>query len=227
MLKWIFLLPAITIRPIMTGDILLLTETHHQLAAAIIEKLMTGGKKRWMIAISGESGSGKSELSYAIARGLKDKGLKTKIIHSDNFYVTHPDDRLRIRLERGIAKTVGPAEYDWESIRGVLQAFRRKKAVAMPCVDLLTNQVDTLFTDFTDIRVLILDGLYAIRAPGFDIRIFIDLTYHETKKAQLLRGKEQTDVNRMKVLKAEHKAVKALKNRANVIIDADFRLHLL
>ncbi|HRY33081.1 MAG TPA: hypothetical protein P5531_08975 [Bacteroidales bacterium] len=211
----------------MTGDILLLTDTHHRLAAEITEKLRAAAKKRWMIAISGESGSGKSELSYAIARRLKDNGLKAKIIHSDNFYVTHPDDRLRIRLERGIEKSVGPGEYDWESIRKVLQAFRKRKTVAMPCVDLLTNQVDTLFTDFSDISVLILDGLYAIKAPGFDLRIFIDLTYHDTKKAQLLRGKEQPDMNRMKVLEAEHRAVRALKPKANILIDATFRLHFL
>ena len=94
----------------------------------------------------------------------------------------------------------------------------------MPCVDLVTEQVDTLTTDFKDIDMLIIDGLYATKTEDVDLRIFIDLTYHETKKAQTDRGKEPQNEYRMRVLEQEHKAALSIKNKAHLFVDMDYKV---
>ena len=94
----------------------------------------------------------------------------------------------------------------------------------MPCVDLVTEQVDTLITDFKNIDMMVLDGLYAINAEDIDLHVFIELTYHETKKAQKDRGKEKTDDLRMRTLEAEHKAVQSLKSKADLLVNMDYQL---
>ena len=97
----------------------------------------------------------------------------------------------------------------------------------MPCVDLVTEQVDLLTTNFADIDMLIIDGLYAIKTENIDMKIFIDLTYHDTGKAQKLRGKEPQNEYRMKVFLKEHDMVANLKKEANVIISKDYQVNFL
>ena len=94
----------------------------------------------------------------------------------------------------------------------------------MPCVDLVTEQVDTLTTDFNGIDMLIIDGLYAINTEGVDLRVFIELTYHETKKAQKDRGKEPQNEYRMRVLEQEHKQVQSLKPKADLLVNMDYQV---
>lgn len=94
----------------------------------------------------------------------------------------------------------------------------------MPCVDIVTDQVDHLVSDFSRVNVLILDGLYALKAEDVDLRVFIDITYFETKKAQLKRGKEAQTPLRAMVLQREHEVVSGMKPTADVIIDKDYNV---
>jgi len=68
----------------MMGDILLITEEHRKAGKQIVERLSEIQTEKLVIAIGGESGSGKSELAHVISRRLKDRGELAKILHSDN-----------------------------------------------------------------------------------------------------------------------------------------------
>jgi len=94
----------------------------------------------------------------------------------------------------------------------------------MPCVDLVTEQVDTLTTNFQNVDMLIIDGLYAINTERVDLRVFIELTYHETKKAQKDRGKEPQNEYRMRVLEQEHKQVMSIKHKADLLVNMEYRV---
>ena len=72
--------------------------------------------------------------------------------------------------------------------------------------------------------MLIIDGLYAIKTEGLDLRVFIDLTYHETKKAQADRGKEEQNEYRWSVLEQEHKMVQGLRSSADLIVTKEYQL---
>ena len=100
--------------------------------------------------------------------------------------------------------------------------FREDKAdVMMPCIDLLTDQEDKLLTSFQGLRYMIIEGLYAVKAEA-DLRVFIDVTYHDTKKAQLARGKEKMNDWRLSVLKREHEVIRSLRPLADLIVTPDF-----
>jgi len=94
----------------------------------------------------------------------------------------------------------------------------------MPCIDLIPEQVDKLIVDFEKIDLLIIDGLYAINAPDIDLRVFIDLTYHETKINQIIRMKEAMSDFRLSILEHEHKAVMNLRPKADMIINKSYML---
>jgi uridine kinase len=208
----------------MLEDILLITDKHRTAAEAILEEIKKRRTPRFIVAISGESGSGKSELTHVIAKELFKHGVDAKPVHIDNFYKTLPLERTEWRRINGVEKVVGPDEYDWDAINRVVDDFRNGRQSSMPCVDLVTQRVDRLTTDFSEIEVLVIDGLYAIKTPGVDLAVMIELTYHETKKAQSSRGKEATDEFRFKVLEAEHQAVQALRPLVHLFVTKDYQV---
>ncbi|HRC67334.1 MAG TPA: hypothetical protein PK976_05290, partial [Bacteroidales bacterium] len=86
--------------------------------------------------------------------------------------------------------------------------------------------VDQLMTDFKNIEILIISGLYAIELEEADLKVFIELTYRETLDVQRESEKEELDDFRMKVLEQEHKAVQALKHKADFFVDFDTALEI-
>ncbi len=205
----------------MLEDELLIQEEHYKAADKIYQKLrLSLGSNRLVIAICGESGAGKSELAHVLGRKIRNEGNLAKILHIDNYYNIAPRLKTEWRKKHGI-KSIGIEEYNWELINRNIQEFREGKKTTMPCIDLLTDLEDELITDFAFIDYLIVEGLYPFKAD-VDYRIFIDLTYHDTKKSQVLRGKEPQNEFRLNVLKREHEVVQSLRPMADLIVTKDF-----
>ncbi len=211
----------------MLGDVLLIDDKHRVAGEIIIQEILKRRNDKFTVAISGESGTGKTELAHVIAKGLRKHGIFAKPIHIDNYYNTLPLERTDYRQKNGIENVVGYNEYDWDTIYRNINDFKEGNKSTMPCVDLVTEQVDTLITDFKDVDMLIIDGLYAMKTDHIDLKIFIDITYHDTGKAQLLRGKEPQNEYRMKVLLQEHKMVSSLKELADIIVKKDYNVEIL
>lgn len=215
----------------MLGDVLLIAERHiaaaHAIATKVVERYRLLRRRdhtaRFIVAISGESGSGKSELSHSLALRLKKEGLRPKILHTDNYYRVPPSRRLEERIATKFAG-VGMKEYDWPLLKSNIANFRSGRESLMPCVDIVSGEIDRLITDFSKSDILVVDGLYALGIEGIDLAIYIDLTWRETRKNQLLRGKEADDDNRIKVLQREHDDVSSFRNRADLIVDHDYRV---
>jgi uridine kinase len=206
----------------MLGDVLLITEKHTKAAHEIVKVVLEQKKDKFIIGISGESGSGKSELAHSVAKELKTHGIIAKPLHIDNYYRILPLERTQWRKDNGIEKAVGFGEYDWETINRNIEEFKKGISSTGPCVDLVTEQVDQLTTDYSTVDMLIIDGLYAIETEAVDLRVFIELTYHETKKAQVVRGKEPQNEYRARVLEQEHQVVQSMKPKADLLVGMDY-----
>ncbi len=212
----------------MLGDILLINDMHKEAAASIHDHITEDLKRRderyrYIVGISGESGSGKSELSHALGKRLKDDNIRVKVIHTDNYYKIQPLLREEWRRNKGFDK-IGLDEYDWVKIRKTIRDFKEEQECVIPCIDLIPEQVDKLITDFSKIDLLIIDGLYAIDAPDIDLRVFIDLTYQETKINQIMRMKEEMNDFRLNILEREHQAVLTLKPKADLVVNKSYRV---
>ena len=212
----------------MLSDVLLIRDMHKSAAESIANRVLEDRDKkplnhRFIVAISGESGAGKSEVSHSLALCLKHESIRVKILHTDNYYKVPPLLRSEWRKNQGI-ETVGIDEYDWSLINRNIQDFIDERESMMPCIDIIPEQVDKLITDFKKIDLLVIDGLYALKADNIDLRVFIDLTYHETKISQIVRGKENMNEFRLKVLEQEHQSIVSLKPLADLIIDKSYEV---
>jgi uridine kinase len=212
----------------MLGDILLINDMHKEAAQAICERVMADRETkeeryRYVVGISGESGSGKSELAHSLGISLKSHHIRVKVIHTDNYYRIQPLLREEWRRNKGFDK-IGINEYDWVKIRKTIRDFKEEQECMIPCIDLIPEQVDKLITDFSKVDLLIVDGLYAINANDVDMRVFIDLTYHETKINQIIRMKEALSDFRLNILEHEHQAVRSLKPLADLVVDKSYQV---
>jgi uridine kinase len=204
----------------MLGDVLLITENHRKAAEQIVDRLSDFEAEKAIIAVGGESGSGKSELAHVISRRLKERGELAKILHIDNYYKVPPQHRTEWRKKNGV-ESIGLSEIDWDLVDQTIAEFRESREAVLPCIDLLTDQIDKLITHFEGIKYLILEGLYPLNVDA-DLKVFIDLTYHETKKAQIVRGKEPQNEFRLQVLQQEHVVVQSLRPSADLLVTKDF-----
>ncbi|MDO8896214.1 MAG: hypothetical protein Q7V19_01090 [Bacteroidales bacterium] len=207
----------------MLNDKITVTKKHLEAADVVIHELTKVLQPKFIIAIGGEVGSGKSTLAYALAQKLKKKGIISKIIDLDDFYKIPPKERKAWRRANGI-ESVGSEEYDWHKINHVIDDFYKDRESTMPCVDLITDEVDTLTTFFEGIDVLIINGLYATKLNQANFKVFIELTYDETREAQAYSGKEEMTEFRRQILEREHQMVQALKHGSNLFFDFDATL---
>ena len=145
-----------------------------------------------VIAISGESGSGKTTIAYQLSKQLmyefKKEGnsINVKHLYADNFYIENyrMDNPAKREQKRKAQKyeNIGADEYDWKMINNIIHCFLNGYICRMPCVDVLNQQIDYLETNFKQVDILVFDGLYAIdKRMNSDFRFFIDGTYYENK----------------------------------------------
>ena len=146
--------------------------------------------KTLIIAISGESGAGKSVLSHELAALLRKNGVLAKCLCTDNFYTIPPEDREAWRKEH--KDQIGKSEYDWDLINRITDDFRKRKSSTFQVIDLNTQQVEFLTTDFSKVNVIILEGLFAVAAElkDCDFRAFLEAPEERKQAAQGARGKE-------------------------------------
>ena len=74
----------------MLGDVLLINDMHKDAARAIAERVMEDRvtkdeRYRYVVGISGESGSGKSELAHSLGLILKENNIRVKVVHTDEY----------------------------------------------------------------------------------------------------------------------------------------------
>jgi uridine kinase len=206
----------------MIGDVLLISEKHTRAASQIVDIVQSQDQVKLVIAIAGESGTGKSEIAHELRKLLKNKGYLVKILHGDNYYKILPAERTAWRKKHG-NESIGENEYDWATLNGNIDDFRRGRKSTLPFLDLYTNQKDLLITDFKEIDILILEGLYCLRAPA-DLKFFIDLTYKDTEEAQILRGKEPQTEFRKKVLEREYQVIQSHRYLADYFITREYNV---
>ena len=204
----------------MLNDILIINQAHEKAAKTIFDKVMEERKAKYIITITGEVGVGKCEVSHVLGKLLKNEGIMVKIIHMDDYYKIPPAMRTDWRKKHGVRR-VGYEEYNWEVINRNLNDFRNNRESELPSVDLMNDQVDKIITNFNQIDLLIINGLYSIKIDSANLKVFIDLTYKETFDEQKATGKEPMDEFRLKVLQREHEVVQTLKSEADFYVDFD------
>jgi uridine kinase len=180
-------------------------------------------KDKTVIAIAGESGSGKTHMALALKAAFLAQGRKALILHMDDFYLLPPALNHQNRLIG--MQNVGPQEVDLKRLQQLLSDFKTgKHQLLTPVVHYHENKIEETQQNIEDIQVLIIEGTYAFYVEQTDFHLWMSRDFEQTRalRAQRNRGAEVNDPFIEKVLEKEHQLVLAKKEKANAWIDYDF-----
>ena len=197
-------------------------ERADQLLALLRSDFEVPRATRTVIAVAGESGSGKSVTALDLAAVMNDAGIRTVIIHQDNYFVRPP--RTNHEHRQTDLGSVGPQEVHMDVIAANMQAFRAGTTISAPVVDYPGNRFLTQRLDFTDTQVLVVEGTYALLLDGWDIGVFLQATYKDTEGRRKARNRDIDDPFVDQVLEIEHRLIAPQALKADILLDRDFEI---
>lgn len=211
----------------MKGDILVLQEYHKRAASEIVPQIVESVQRkinRYIITVAGESGSGKSETSRAIANELEKVGIKAVILGQDDYFILPP--RSNDAKRRGDPDWLGPhVEVKLDVLNQNLKdAIQGKNEIKKPLVDYDANLIDEETICLEGVKVVIAEGTYTSLLKHVDTRIFITRNWMDTleHRKKRKRGKEAGDPFIEQVLATEHKIIAGQRQLADFVITNDY-----
>jgi len=211
----------------MKGDIIVLEEHHKQAARVIVPDIIDAirsKKRRYTIAVAGESGSGKSETGKAIADELATHDIASVLLGQDDYFELPPRSNDARRREDD--SWLGPhLEVRLDLLeQHLLAAIGGADEIVKPLIDYDADAVEEETIDLRGVQVVIAEGTYTSLLKNVDTKVFIarnrvDTLEHRQKRN---RGNEVGDPFIESVLKTEHKIIAGHRHLADFVITRDY-----
>jgi len=207
----------------MKGDKIVIQEYHIRAASEVVQQIVEairGKTTRYTISIAGESGSGKSETSEAIAKEFNKYGIKTVILGQDDYFILPPRSNNTKRRED--PDWLGPhVEVQLDVLNQNLKdAIQGKNEITKPLVDYDANKIYKETISLKGVKVVIAEGTYASLLKNVDTRIFISSSWVDTleHRKERNRGNEAGDPFIEQILATEHKIIAGQIHLADFVI---------
>jgi uridine kinase len=211
----------------MKGDVILVDERHRKAAGVIVSAIIgkMGAKgARYVIGVSGESGSGKSETARAIADELSKLGIRSVIIGQDDYFVLPP--RSNDARRRADPEWLGPhVEVNLVLMEGNLRtAVDGATELTKPLVDYDKDRAGEETMSLEGVAAIIAEGTYTSLLKHVDTRVFIAGSREDTLAHRLKRnrGGEALDPFVEQVLMKEHMIIAGHRQLADFVITKDY-----
>lgn len=209
-----------------TADQVAVQPEYLPLARALYDLLPTRANEqsgRVVVAVGGESGSGKTVTAACLAAVAEENGRAPVILHQDDYFVRPPRTNHEHRCTD--LSSVGPHEVRLELLQQHVDRFRSgARQITAPLVDYAANRFVTQRIDFDGRRVLIVEGTYVLGLSGVDLGIFLAATHDETRDRRRVRNRDIDAPVIDEILRIEHGIIAPMKAKADVVIDPEFRI---
>jgi len=213
----------------MKGDIIIVKAQHKKAAREIIPLILNKIREKdriFTMAVGGESGCGKSEISLAIADELKKYHLKAIILGQDDYFYLPP--KLNSEKRRENPDWLGPhIEVNLDLLENnLIEAIQGKSETSKPLVDYNTNTIKMQTVSLKGVEVIIAEGTYTTLLKNIDLKIFITRDWHLTLEDRKNRGRgnEVHDPFTEEILAVEHKIIAGHKHLADIIVNEDYEV---
>ena len=197
-----------------------------ELAAALMERLLEwglGARKRFVVGVAGESGSGKSVTASTLARTLVASGLSAVVLHQDDYFHLPPRANHAAR-ERDIMH-VGPGEVNLELMQAHIAEFLHGgDAIVVPMVNYATDRFEARRVELEGVTVLVVEGTYVLGLEDIDLRIFLEATYADTRDRRRTRARDVDSPFVERVLAREHDIIARCGELADLVVDRNFAI---
>lgn len=213
----------------MLGDKIHIRPEYYSTADALtvhLRPILENIVSRHVIAIGGESGSGKSVLASCLAERLQASGIDVILLQLDDYFHLPPADNHAARLAD--LAHVGVAEVNMSLLQTHLDAFKAGATeLQKPISSYMHNRIETETYLLDDAKVLIIEGTYSLLLENTDTKIFISRNYKDTLAQRIARARDVVDDFTNKILEIEHKIVTESGKNAHFIVEKDYSLRSL
>jgi uridine kinase len=210
----------------MKGDSIIVEEHHRKAAEGIVQIILPKIKSsdnKFAINVSGESGSGKSEVATAISDELAKSGIKSVILQQDDYFVHPPKTNDKTRRED--INWVGTQEVHLDVLdQNIMDFLDGVSEIEKPLVIYNEDTITRETMNVEDAKVVIADGTYTTALDNLTCRTFIDRSYLDTRAHREKRSRHKSELDEFieSVLKIEHEIISSHKPKADIIITKDY-----
>jgi uridine kinase len=209
------------------GDVLVIEDCHRRAAEQIageLEPAIRAAGRRFLVAVAGESGSGKSETAAALAQRLRQRGVGAVVLGQDDYFVLPP--RSNDARRRADPEWLGPhIEVKLDLLQAhVDAALAGANSIEKPVVDYDSDAASTESVSLAGVEAVIAEGTYVSLLRHVDCRVFIARSRLETlgHRKKRNRGGEVLDPFVESVLAVEHKIIAGHRHLADIVVTRDF-----
>ena len=189
-----------------------------------IEKKIDTKAAQLVIAIGGESGSGKTILASALKITGEERNKNAAVLHQDDYFKLPPETNHNARLQD--INAVGKDEVHLDLMQEHTASFKNGvSSIIKPLVDYKKNSFIEESINFEEVEILILEGTYVLGLHQINCKIFIDRNFLQTKKNRMARNRDHQDEFVEKVLSIEHEIIKKYKGEADIIVDDQYKIY--
>ncbi len=176
------------------------------------------------VSIAGESGCGKTTLSKLLQEILASKGIKSLILHQDEYFKLPP--RQNHLARENSFDHIGPQEVRLDLIEQHILTIKKRTAtsIAIPVMNWETDTEEEVDINIAGIQVVIVEGTYTTLLENLDRKIFIDTSYLDTRSNRINRNREEVTDFIERVLAKESAIIQGQKTSASVILDSSFKM---
>jgi uridine kinase len=213
----------------MRGDVLVIEDQHRRAAALIAAALEDGIRAtagRYVVAVAGESGCGKSETAAALAERLRQDGFGSVVVGMDDYFVLPP--RTNDRRRRVDPEWLGPhVEVRLDVLQANVDTARSGvDEIVKPVVDYDADVISNEALSLAGVKVLIVEGTYVFLLRHVDSRVFIDRGRLDTleHRRKRNRGREVSDAFVEGLLATEHKIIAGHRQLADYVVTREFEV---
>jgi uridine kinase len=205
-----------------------------QLVPWIVEaqRVVARARRRLIVAIGGESGSGKTEIAHCLGVALRRHRLASALLPGDVFFRRPPranhEGRLAADRDGRLAAYIGPPhEIDLEALDDALAhaAAPHTPAILCPsdCRALPGRRYPQVPLDLSRCQIVLVDLTYAMLLGVPDLRIFLESDFQE-RCEYILRRNTARDPDQdfgfiTKVLAIEHEQIQRTAALAHLTVD--------
>jgi len=190
--------------------------------------------ERVIVALGGESGSGKTEIAEYLRFLVRRHALRGVTVSGDAFFRRTPSENHRARLrayeEGNLDRYLGPQEVDLKRLDAILaQAVKRSVdeiSVPSDCRRLDSKRYEDVPVDLSGIEMIFIDLTYSLLLKNVTVKVFLESDYHgriqQVRERNLSRDPDQDFNFILKVLESEHRIIRDLKTEAHLVVTNDY-----
>lgn len=201
-------------------------EQYYKLSESLVDRLRQASKldqDKLVIAIYGESGSGKSTTAMCLQKGLTKINIESAILHQDNYFKLAPKDNHAKR--KANINWVGPDEVQLDLLQSHIEEFRSgNQSIQSPVVNYLENNFSQSQIALENKSILIIEGVYAFLLQNLDYTIFLEKTYLDTRDIRKKRRREVYDPFVEEVLEIEHHTIIRLNGKPDIQVNKNYEV---